>query len=361
VVETTVAVRYQIVVKNAAGARQGLLANADPLGFSFSRVVNGVGAFALVISGVHPVVAYFVEGGQVEFWREDAAHGIPLYQEAGFLIDDLVEYTQGNESLFQASGVGYNGILARRVVAAYAGSAQAEKTGAAETVIKEYVDEQIVSATDADRQIAGMTIQANAAGGDTIAVYGAWQSLLEVCQRIAKSGGGDFDIVGNGDGAWLFKWFTGQMGTDRSASVIFALNYGNMKEPSWAETKSTSLNAILVAGQGAEADRATVWRETGAPAGITRREAFVDARDVETTTGLNTSGDAKLEESKFAAAFNFQPVQTAAMQYGRDYFLGDLVTAKYLTHQQARKIVSVSVSVNRGAPEVISIGTIANA
>ena len=352
------AVRHQIVVKSPAGTRLGLLTGEDALGFNYVREVNGVGAFTLLMSGEHALVSSFADGGQVEFWREDPQNSIPRYKDAEFLVDDLLESFVDGQQQFQVSGVGYNGMLARRVIAAYAGSAQAEKTGKAETVLKAFVNEQIVSAVLAARQITGLTIQADAASGNTIATYGAWQPLLDIAKVIAGSGGGDFQVVGTGDGTYELRWYFGQLGTDRRATVIFALNFGNMKDPTWEVRRSDTINAVLVAGQGQETDRATVWALTGTPSGATRREFFVDARDEATTAGLTTRGNAKLDESKQSAYFDFLTVQTAALQYGRDYFLGDLVTARYLSHQEYRKIARVAVTGVRGMPEVLELGTV---
>lgn len=351
------AVRYDAILKSAAGARLGVLSGDSLLGFTFSKEVDACGAFTLVVSGVNSLVSSFAEGGQVEFWREDLANGITRYKEAEFLVDDLREYEQDGQGLFQASGAGYNAILARRVVAAYAGSAQAEKTGAAESVLKEYVDEQIVSATVAARQVPGLTVQADAAGGNSVTVYGAWQNLLDVCQTISKVGGGDFAVVGTGAATYEFQWYLGQMGTDRRATVVFATNFGNMENPVWEVRRSDTLNSVLVAGQGEESDRLTAWRFTGAPSGVTRREFFLDARDQSTLAGLNTVGDAKLNESRMSAYFDFNAMQIPSLMYGRDYFLGDLVTARYLTHEEDRKIVRVEVSMTRGSPETLVIGT----
>lgn len=69
-----------------------------------------------------------------------------------------------------------------------------------------------------------------------------------------------------------------------------------------------------------------------------RRELFVDARDISTTTEDNVTlsdeeykkqlaqrGDEKLAESVAAQSFEGQVEMTKMFEYGKDFFIGDIV------------------------------------
>lgn len=76
-----------------------------------------------------------------------------------------------------------------------------------------------------------------------------------------------------------------------------------------------------------------------APTGLTRRELWVDARDIQSGEGenaltpeeyaqaLTTRGQEKLAERQLVQSFSAQVrTQGAAYEFGRDYQLGDRIT-----------------------------------
>ena len=249
--------------------------------------------------------------------------------------------------------MGYQDLLRRRIIAAYAGSSGAEKSGKAETVAKAYVSEQIVSPAIGERAISGFTVQANSGGGNTVAIARAYRNLLEVLQEIASIGGGDFDVVGTGAAAWQFRWYPGQRGTDRRNSVVFAAGFGNMLEPQLVE-QTASANMALVLGPGEDASRLWVWRPgASVPSGIDRIEVMRDARDTTEVSILQARGDAELDAARAKTTMSFQALQSLGVQYGVDYQLGDIVSAKYRNTEAVLKIIEVDISM--GAPDKIEL------
>ena len=57
-------------------------------------------------------------------------------------------------------------------------------------------------------------------------------------------------------------------------------------------------------------------------------------------------GDERLAISVRQIQFTFKPVQVPGLLYGRDYFLGDLVTAVYDGVSYARRVQSVGITVD---------------
>lgn len=340
------AVVWQLKLKNHSGALVALI--DDFVGLEIKEPVNGVGEYALQMKGDDPDCALFGLDYQVEAWWRDLDAGIAWRREIeAFHRDGYWSVAADGKLVFSSVGVGYVDLLRRTHIEAYAGSAEAVKSGPAETVIKEYVDEQ-AGPSAGSRARSGLSVQADGETGETVRFTRPWANLLAVCQEIAQVGGGDFEIVGTGAATFEFRWHSGQLGADRSATVRFSLGFGNMAEPELRQTRSGEINAVLVAGQGSEDARETVWRTD---AGLlddspwNRCEAFVDARSEADTSGLNTVGDARLKEGKPSNTLTFKVLQTEGYRYGRDYFLGDLVTAEFRGVTALKKIVGVTISV----------------
>jgi hypothetical protein len=183
----------------------------------------------------------------------------------------------------------------------------------------------------------------------------AYRNLLDACQEIADIGGGDFEVVGVGDGAWEFQWYEGQMGTDRSAEVTFALAWGNMERPRLVRARSNEVNAVYVGGAGEGALRQYTWRTDAvliAESAYNRREMFVDARNLTTVAGLNAKGDWVLAEYRPRNEFTFRALQIPGCRYRKHYVLGDLVTVAFLDFSATEKIVGLEFTVDDRGEEI---------
>lgn len=318
--------------------------------FTLTRRVNSPGAYALRLDGNDPKVGLFELDGQLEFWWTDPDNDIDWHVEfEAFHRTSNYYITADGALFFESSGRGYIDLLNRRIVAAAAGSSGARKSGAAETVIKAFVNEQCGPGAGS-RAISGLSIEADGGGGNTVRLSRAYRKVLEVCQDIAKIGGGDFDIIGTGAAQFEFRWYDDQRGTDRTTTVIFSLERGNMAKPRLYHPRADEVNAVLVGGQGAGSDRTTAWRTDATlidDSPLNRIEAFVDARNEDQTDGLNAKGDMLLDEKKPRQRLEFEVLQTPSCMYGKHYFLGDLVTAKFLDFEETKKVIAVTITLNK--------------
>lgn len=345
-------VTYQLRLKDETGAVVAITDDFAQLGYT--KRVNAPGTFVLAMQGANPFLADIGLDYQLEAWRADAVNSIAWQLDFEGLLrtETRQRDAQGKEEI-TLYGVGYAELLARRIILGFAGTAFTEKTGLAEAVMKQFVTEQCV-ASAVVRVIAGLTVQAPGGTGNAVTVARAWRNLLEVLQEIALIGGGDFAVVGTGAGTFQFRWYLGQLGDDRTEGngvnppVIFSIGFGNMAIPVYSLARTEEVDAIYVGGQGEGVARNV--RERTDPAAIAdspwnRREIFLDARNEATNAGLDSKGDRGLQEFAAQESFAFKVIQTATCLYGRDYFLGDLVTAKYGAITRNKKIVGVTVSV----------------
>jgi hypothetical protein len=92
--------------------------------------------------------------------------------------------------------------------------------------------------------------------------------------------------------------------------------------------------------------------------GVNDYELHVDAKGYQTTTvsAFTAKGSSVLEKIRIQPVINFDVIQSAGIRYGRDYFLGDLVSWRYSNLSGTRKINRVQIQFGQDGNERISIG-----
>lgn len=359
---------WQIRLRAADGSLVAVLDDYES--FSAEKRVNAPALYTLRMSGENAKVALFELDGQLEFWRRWPEYAIDWTKEveAFHRNEDYIINADGSFT-FQSQGLGYVDLLDRRIIANFTASAEASKAQRAETVAKAFVLEQVgADADDAEgndgRVTTGLDIEAPGATGHSVYFARFSKNVLDVLQEIARIGGGDFDVVGTGDATFEFRWYDGQLGMDRSATVKFSLPLGNMARPVLAIHRSMEKNAIWVGGVGQKAGRMLRWRtDVGAIADSTwnRHEFFTDARNTPSENGLFSKGDTLLDRYEARPMLTFDILQTPSCLYGKHYFLGDLVTALFeagsISFSATRKITGVRATVNAQRNEVLTVET----
>lgn len=133
-------------------------------------------------------------------------------------------------------------------------------------------------------------------------------------------------------------------GQDRTSSVVFNDALGNLSHMQYTYNIQGSANAALVAGEGEGASRKYQEVVLDSSSGFARREMFVDARDLQTTSSdasgktttltaaeyvqaLKARGLEKLSENQPEQSISFE-INNSVFVYGQHYNLGDLVTVK---------------------------------
>lgn len=358
---------YKLRLCSAAGVLLAEVVDFWRLGYT--KRVNAPGLLTFNMHGDHAAVALLENKSRIEVWRRNQRQGIDWYRDFdGLYLSQYRQYTDRN--VFTAYCPGQMWLLSTRIVAWYAKTAdRSQFTGVpAETIMKTLVQYNIAgSATTGNgRMRAGwipyLGYQLDGAGGNSLDWNCAWKNLLTELQGLAQIGGGDFDLIRTGAQAWEFRWYTGQRGSDRRATVIFALERGNMASPRYSHSRIEEKTAAIVGGQGEEDTRkveVVLGDDFGSSNDI---EIFVDARKRTTTAGLQDAGTKRLSELQARQVFSFEIVQTPACLYGDvsaggHYELGDLVTARAFGIEQEHKVVGVTVTVAPAAEryEVIDI------
>lgn len=351
----------------------------------FGHRVNGVGWYQFALDGLDDRKELFSLDDFVEIWRADPYNGISWYREMFGMHRTSVHaiFDNGN-SQFTSYGRTSEDLLNRRIIGYQSGDSYSNKSGPADTVMKEYVKENAGSSATSPPRVEdgvtqGLTVQVSSHGGTTWQGGRSGENLFTVLQNIAESTGVDFALVPTGYGEWEFRTYANQLGTDRTLTqayasgqninintlpsvtpptppVIFSVGRGNMSNPTLSHNRTEEVNRVIVWGPGEEDDRlvAVVNDTIGIESSPWNTlELSVSANGQSTTSELISLGWETLYEKRARVDINFDVLQQMNLIYGRDYFLGDRVTCIFpgvpeLGNTVDKKVIAVTINVSGG-------------
>lgn len=196
------------------------------------------------------------------------------------------------------------------------------RAGAASTIIRAYVNANLGPGAIVARRHPALTMGVDPLVGITLTGRVRWTQLLKDLQEIAVAGGGlGFRIVQVGSGLQ----FQVYMPVDRSGTVKFSFELGNLTEAAYKTTAPTA-NWVYCGGGGEGTAR--IVAEGGDPQSIIdyrRREIFVDRRDSSVGDELNRTVVENLAENAAQTGFSLSPVDVQGQEYITHYGLGDKV------------------------------------
>lgn len=357
------AAEYQLRVYSRSGVIQHII--TDMLNLAYAREVNSPGVLTFDMPADHLAIGDFLTDSQVEVWRQDRAIGLAWYCDfRAFWRGERRSANSDGTRIYRAQCVGQMDLLRRAIVAYPAATADRSEfaTTAAETIAKTLVqynataDGTIVDGRVRDVTLSGIVLQGDAANGPNLTIRCAWRNLLETLRDLAELGGGDFDLEKTAGAQWEFRWHHGQLGADKTGTVRFALNFGNVTDPVLQRDHTREPTVAIVGGQGQEASRTIVVR-TGAnyDATYNASEVFVDSRQESTTAALQATGDVELSLAQTRNNLSFSVLQVPQTYYGVHYTLGDLVMGIYEGFSATKQVRKVSVAVAEDGTEQIRV------
>jgi hypothetical protein len=366
---------YQIALYDPSGTLLAIL--DDYRSLQFQKVVNDKGFFTLIINNSDSKRDLFERNGILVVMRKIPGYTDWYTEFTGHCEDFYTNIYQNGNEQFIVVGSGLNGLLARRIIAYEEGTFQASKSDPAETVMKEFVEENIgPSATVANTRfaegaMANFTVSADLGTGAVWDGDRTGKNLLQVLQEIANFSEIDFAVntdvtVGN----YIFETYEDQLGSDRTivglnpatglnaagnAPHVFSPLMGNVQQASFSTKSKESSNRVFVYGQGTGAGRQIEYREDATlfdPAdNINLRESMRGGSSQDSVAKLQSLGDEQLEKLREQEKFEFDPLDIPSSLYGVHYFFGDKVTVKVSDEQRNKRIVSVKISLASGKGE----------
>lgn len=285
------------------------------------------GDFELYLGMADDILEYIVP--DYYFWLGDSEHTM--------IIEDYNIKTDIEEGNYVVvTGRSLESILERRIVwgtITLSGNFQDQvekllNETIINPIIKERKIDNFVFKRSEDRRVTSLTIDAQYTGSN----------VYDIIQKNCEEKKIGFKVILTEDNLFEFGLYAGDDRTydqTKNPYVEFSPNNDNIINSSYYESIRSLKNTALVAGEGEGASRKTL--AIGSEKGISRRELFVDARDISSEVNgktlsssdynklLNQRGLEKMIENKYIKAFEGKADTTNMYVYGKDFFMGDVV------------------------------------
>lgn len=253
------------------------------------------------------------------------------------IIEDLeikTDAENGNHLIM--SGRGLESLLERRIV-----WDQTVLNGDLQNGVQKLLNDAMISPKITDRKISNFVFSRSTdmyIEDLTIRAQYTGDNLYDVILKICDSAQLGFDVYLDDNNKFVFTLIKGvdrSYNQDQNPYVIFSPKYENIINSDYLESPKTLKNVTLVAGEDQENVRKT--RTVGSAIGLSRRELFTDARDIqsETIDGpipeseynalLDQRGAENLSENIYTKVFTGEIEATKTFVYGEDFFKGDIV------------------------------------
>lgn len=240
-------------------------------------------------------------------------------------------------------GLALKAVIGQRITVPPSTTAYDNKQGDAETVMKHYIDTNVVNPLDPKRKIENVIIAPNQNRGSSISWQSRFKNLAEEISSISLNTGLGWDIyIDTKLKKWVFDVVEGKdltVNQSENPPVIFSPQFDSLKQLAYTESELNFKNAAYVGGQGEGADRRIV--EIGTNTNLERHEIFIDARDVKEkdeddqplpeqtiVQNLTDRGQQQLNELLHEEYLEGQILTMSPFKYEVDYNLGDIVTVQ---------------------------------
>jgi hypothetical protein len=342
---------WQIWISSASGELRTIV--QDVSWFSVSRIANHPGAFGIGLPGDFDR-AYLAIDNIFEFWRNGELFRPYFVRQVIYREEEAVDVVNvyGSDPL---------DLLRRRIIAYYAGSAQAQKTASADDMIKAIIRENLGASAGTGRDLSSyITVDGDYSLAPSITKSFSWSNLLDICQSICEASRENgtelyFDLepyYSNNNVRYWFKTAVNQPGSDRTEYVMLGKDFGNIEDNLLEMDYSDEINYVYAGGQGEGADREIVEVSDTERIEISvfnRREGFADARNESTTDGIRAAGEAMLEE--YRPGIRYAGRITGG--YGDRWDFGDKVSIGYAGYRFDAVIKTIMINVDATGQETV--------
>lgn len=338
-----------------SGQRIGIIENFAKL--HFIRTENTIGALEVELPLLYYNPDEWWKNQVLEVWKQDG-FGQSLQGETAYFLRNWQLYRNDNyEQMIRLYAADANFLLASRIVAYAAGSAQADKTDEADDMMKAIVRENLGTLADATRQIAALTCEADLSLLPSTTKSFSRQNVFNVIRDISdatKETGtyNVFDVIRTTPCNFEFRVYKDRRGIDHSRDSsdprFVGEKYGNLSKPSLEYRGSEEITFVYAGGQGEEADRIIKTAQDDSRIGdgypFNRREYFRDARNCETDAAVQAEADAALAEGRPKRILTGDLIDMPSMKYGVHFGFGDLLTAEAFGVSMDVHVTSVDIT-----------------
>lgn len=355
---------HELILHNQRGTR---LRDLQPVSWSLVRRVNTIGKATIVMPHKAGLEYTDLKRDQIV----TISRSLPGSQS--YLEGETLWFLRGREWSDEALTLTLedaNTLLKRRIVAYYAKSAQAYKTGAAADLIRAIMRENFGSLAGSTRSLtAFMSIQADDGSGPTIEKGFAWRPVYSVIKEVAEAAeeAGTFcgfdvvctpaPLITTGGMAFNleFRVFRDQRGIDHrwpngERPVLIGSAYGSLANPRVSEMWTDEESLVYAGGAGKEDQRLVVLSENQTlidQSIFGLFEGWRDASRIDTTAGLQAEGQAQLAARAGRTTVTGDFRDTEHVRYGAEVRFGDFVTVTEAGVTTDARFNAVQLSVSR--------------
>lgn len=289
----------------------------------FERRFYAPGSFELRINRYKKNVDKLQKGNIIFLGADTGKAGIIKHKEI-----KLDESGKLSES-WLIRGWTLQGFTRQRIVLPPAGQSHDAVQAEAETVLKHFVNSQLVSPADTKRKIDNLRVADDQQRGETMSWQSRFHRLDELLTEIGKETGLGWNIyldIENNE--YVFEVYEGvdrRAGQEENARVIFSPEFESLAALEFSDSDLDYKNVAVVAGQGEGVDRTIEIVEQNDPEGLDRIEFFRDARQTE-DEGLSGVGQRELNARSIEQYMEGQVLEQSPFIYEEHFNLGDIVT-----------------------------------
>lgn len=363
---------YEIYLADDAGRRITLLNNIAFM--DMSRSVMGYGTIHIGIPfDDYKVRPAFLPDRRIEVWRKPS-HGATMRREGSFFLRKYNVYTRESDSvqIVEFWGRDPKDILRRQPVSSGT-PANYNKTAAIDNMMKEIVDENFVTppqtapdgefSVDGDESL-GPVVSHSFQGQNVLDVLKDLRDIsISLNEASVVSTRIYFDVVesdplSNGGFGYAFRTYATLRGVDRTNGVIFSVENGNIRAPSYFEDHLDSKTMATVISQvssdldiNAELPDRTLsrWNDIRVVQGSSEKSAEINS----------AIANQMLHEGQSERALNVTFLDSPGSErqprslYGVDWDLGDLLPVRYADLDFHAEVMVIYLAVNEDQKENI--------
>lgn len=340
----------------------------NPLWFWTSNAVNAVGGWMMALPGTMSK-QLFKKDYRMKFWRKPVG-GAMYLEHQGFIRvweNPADEYGAITRII---GGPGLNYLASGRVVAYRPTTSQADKTGAADDLIKAYGLENLGASAGTGRVISSalFSIAGNVTQGQSLTRAASFKNLLDLWRELSDASralGTEiyFDIVpaieSPSASTFELRTYTGQRGIDRSGNsgLTFSLENGNLFKPSSLYDATDEFTDVYGLGRGDDTtldvqQAQDAARSTYSP--FSRREGIVRATNADSAAVL-AKAQAAVANGRPRNRFTGQLLSVPGYIYGKDWGFGDKLNALYDDEQYTIMARAAKCNVSTDGVETIEV------
>ncbi|QDP99994.1 hypothetical protein FOH38_05355 [Lysinibacillus fusiformis] len=238
-------------------------------------------------------------------------------------------------------GFALKSIVAQRITMPPTYTAYDNQSGSAETVMKRFINNNLVNPTNPMRKIPQLVIATDFQRGVHMTYASRFKNLAEEISTLSLSSKLGWEVTLDlTNKKWVFDVVEGRnltVGQFINPPVIFSPQFESLKSLHYTQSDLNYKNLAIVAGLGEGVERRII--EVGGYAAIKRHEIFIDARDIaevdeeerpipepQIIKALTDRGQQQLNEFMQEEFLEGQILTNSPFKYQQEYNLGDIIT-----------------------------------